>query len=725
MKRALLSRGPYCHQFGSGYSTEKWKVFPAFLSKQDHFRNLLVSTPCNLRRPYGHTSSCVHPVSEYFTGTKKSRYQQDRDQGNGRQLNDLITEHGKKGDWRKILEIHQLHNEAFNAINYSTALNQLAKILSTNRKNPAIKTLLEGVASHIEKKPSEWSIRTKVMTIHSIAKMRLDFPVARKLMNLILQDAISIVEDGNAISVSLTAWSVATMKLDCPPLFGAIELHASHLVKTGNPQTVANTVWSFATMRIDCLRFLDCIDQHAVSLVDNGNPQTMANTVWACAKLGVPCPTFFRNVDEQAERLVEDGSIQAIANSLWSFASLGLDCPRLARAACERANDIVSCGSPQNIANMAWSFATMGIECPSLFQVMNRNPSCVVASGDKQAVANVAWAFAALNRTGTTFFRAIDDRASHILHQNMPIHTAMTMWGFASQGIQAPLMCAEIENDATSIVSKGDSRSISTILWSFATLGVACPNLCRAVHLEAKRLIKNGTSQSVANTFWSMSILGYDASAVFEAFRDYEVDQFMKLCNNQEIVNLCFAFAVSGALERHSDTFTKLWKLVIEIDWSQLTNEGRIQLIQTYLISSHVYSLQLEPPAWTSEALSVDGHESITQHEVSEILKEIGFHHEREVSPFCSNFAHDLWMIDCACRDRKIAIEFDGPFHFLRSAGSRRLPSIENGPTKAKRRFLQSLGWSVINIPYLEWSAIKTREEKRSLLAAKLESINV
>jgi len=95
------------------------------------------------------------------------------------------------------------------------------------------------------------------------------------------------------------------------------------------------------------------------------------------------------------------------------------------------------------------------------------------------------------------------------------------------------------------------------------------------------------------------------------------------------------------------------------------------------------------------------------------------------VSTFPSGPAHDLWKIDCACRYRKIAIEFDGPSHFLRPAGSRELPSIENGPTKAKRRFLQSVGWTVINVSYLEWSAIKTREEKRSLLATKLKAINV
>jgi len=82
--------------------------------------------------------------------------------------------------------------------------------------------------------------------------------------------------------------------------------------------------------------------------------------------------------------------------------------------------------------------------------------------------------------------------------------------------------------------------------------------------------------------------------------------------------------------------------------------------------------------------------------EVSQLLNEIGFHHECEVSPD-SSISGGMLAIDFACPEQKIAIEFDGPSEFLKAVGSGKLTSIENGATKAKRRYLEQLGWTVIN----------------------------
>jgi len=85
--------------------------------------------------------------------------------------------------------------------------------------------------------------------------------------------------------------------------------------------------------------------------------------------------------------------------------------------------------------------------------------------------------------------------------------------------------------------------------------------------------------------------------------------------------------------------------------------------------------------------------------EVSQLLKEVGFHHECEVSPD-SSIPSGMLAIDFACPEQKIAIEFDGPSHFLKLVGSGELSCTENGPTKAKRRSLEQLGWTVVNIDY-------------------------
>jgi len=78
-----------------------------------------------------------------------------------------------------------------------------------------------------------------------------------------------------------------------------------------------------------------------------------------------------------------------------------------------------------------------------------------------------------------------------------------------------------------------------------------------------------------------------------------------------------------------------------------------------------------------------------------------------------------------ACTKRMIAIEFDGPSHFLKALGSGKLTSTENGATKAKRRFLEQLGWTVINLDYRDYDEAKSRSNKKEWLRKKLQASGV
>jgi very-short-patch-repair endonuclease len=506
----------------------------------------------------------------------KAKEQKQGDSEASKRIISSIMSCGKKGDWMEILQIHQRTGEDFNAVNYSIALNQLSKIKTVRRQHPRLESLVEGVSVHLKGNPLEWIVRNKVMTLHAIAKLRLDFPAAGVAINSILQDAVVIAERGN----------------------------------------------------------------------------------------------------------------------------------------------------PQDIANTVWAVATMGIESPLLFEAINTHPACIIADGTPQEIANTAWAFATLKSDGKAFFGAVDECASRLVREEgTPQNIANTVWAFASRGMQAPSLCLQIEEHAVSIVSRGDSQNISNIVWSFATMGVACPNLCHAVDQDASRLIQNGDSQSLANTLWALSILGVDSPRLLEAIRNPEVASHVGLQDTQGLLNICYALAISDSFPRHSDTFAKFWKQANECDWNELSYRGRNQLVQSYLIATCVHRLKLSRPKWCTTPLTTTVHESKAQAEMSKILEEVEFHHEKEVSPFGSNTTFNFWSIDCACRDRKIAIEFDGPSHFLRLAGSRESGDIENGPTKAKRRFLTSLGWKVINVSHLEWAQARTREGKRKLLSKRLKSV--
>uniref|UniRef100_A0A0G4HAC5 RAP domain-containing protein n=1 Tax=Chromera velia CCMP2878 TaxID=1169474 RepID=A0A0G4HAC5_9ALVE len=67
----------------------------------------------------------------------------------------------------------------------------------------------------------------------------------------------------------------------------------------------------------------------------------------------------------------------------------------------------------------------------------------------------------------------------------------------------------------------------------------------------------------------------------------------------------------------------------------------------------------------------------------------------------------------------KIAIEVDGPGHFLSKSGDA-FPPLPTGKTSFKRRLLEKSGWHVISIPFWEWKSWQSRELRAAYLKSKL-----
>jgi len=114
-----------------------------------------------------------------------------------------------------------------------------------------------------------------------------------------------------------------------------------------------------------------------------------------------------------------------------------------------------------------------------------------------------------------------------------------------------------------------------------------------------------------------------------------------------------------------------------------------------------------------------DNEVSHSSREVSQLLHETGFHHECEVAPD-NSFSGGMLAIDFACLEQKVAIEFDGPWHYLKAVGSGKLTSTKNGATKAKRKYLEQLGWKVINIDYRDYIQAKSVSNEKQWLREKI-----
>ena len=71
--------------------------------------------------------------------------------------------------------------------------------------------------------------------------------------------------------------------------------------------------------------------------------------------------------------------------------------------------------------------------------------------------------------------------------------------------------------------------------------------------------------------------------------------------------------------------------------------------------------------------------------------------------------------IDIALPEQSIAIEVDGPTHYL-STGE------PTGTTLLCNRVLRSAGWRVVSIPWFEWRALKSMDEKKAYIKRKIDA---
>ena len=66
------------------------------------------------------------------------------------------------------------------------------------------------------------------------------------------------------------------------------------------------------------------------------------------------------------------------------------------------------------------------------------------------------------------------------------------------------------------------------------------------------------------------------------------------------------------------------------------------------------------------------------------------------------------------CPRSRVAIEVDGPSHFLLPDG--RGVRKPTGPTLLKRRLLAAAGWRVISVPFYEWGRFTTANDRQTYL---------
>jgi len=244
-------------------------------------------------------------------------------------------------------------------------------------------------------------------------------------------------------------------------------------------------------------------------------------------------------------------------------------------------------------------------------------------------------------------------------------------------------------------------------------------------------LASEGKPQEVANAAWAMATLGCQAPTLFGEI-DQNVDNLLQSFNLQDLCNTCCAIAILGLAKEHESTLRKLWEQSIQffVTGNCCEDEGLRQLTQAGLFANaegvHLQHIP-EPMSIQPQAAlkRTDDAVSRASMQISQLLNVIGFDHETKTAPCNAVASGGMLAIDMACIKQKIAIEFDGPTHYLKAAGSGDLTKNHNGATKAKRQFLERLNWTAINLDFRDYIDAKCVSKAKEWLRAELRKAGV
>ncbi|KAK3284985.1 hypothetical protein CYMTET_7389 [Cymbomonas tetramitiformis] len=172
------------------------------------------------------------------------------------------------------------------------------------------------------------------------------------------------------------------------------------------------------------------------------------------------------------------------------------------------------------------------------------------------------------------------------------------------------------------------------------------------------------------------------------------------------------------------EVLEKLWGVALERPAESYTIPSLAMLQQVWLLhETEKLHLQALPLAWANQmqragTFKKEPCTSNEQHDVSQVLVRMGWENEEEYE------TREGLLLDMAQPQRQVAVEYHGPVHYNQTSDGHASLCV-NGSTRMKQRLLAALGWKLIEIPYFEWSGLRTFEHRGLYLQRKFHDAGI
>ena len=568
--------------------------------------------------------------------------------------------------------------------------------------------------------------------------------------------------------IGTTLWALATLEFpDTNDLYrkvaARLQTDKSHLYK---PQELSNVVWSLAKAEVQLYEDIDAFD---TSLVVDRPP--VRDPVMLC----------FAIAGRELTQRPHQFKSQEIKDVLWSYSKAGIRHPRLFRWTTQHLlgeDSDRNCGrldefSPQGLGNLCWAYARQAQLAAETSSRLKGSSTLANANG-RLAVYTTSY-FDIGELLLQRFFAAIAETDLRV-HKEMvrckPQDLANSAWAFAVLGLKDASFLQAIKSELVgrtqrfvrgdmSVMTQFKGQEVANQLWALATLNVPAIDILQVIAPYIRAMVGNDGKSPVTAA---------DIAKVFK---------------RQELANICWSCAVFDEYppDLMELLYTGLFGSGKDQDSSYMSKIHSDQGLQSQAIMTMIYvqiSLQLSgsnqkaslpvnfPEGWTqlspspnSDTLTETTFDELNlstskiQRSVASAFSRVGFEHVEEHVITMSEMANDhginiapkpveILSIDIANVEDKIAIEVDGPAHYISRIDQPINPNAKdgyskvingkleyqfvwngdrqeiNGPTALKHRLLRSLGWKVIPLPFWEWYRLEGNEEAENQYCQKL-----
>jgi hypothetical protein len=563
-----------------------------------------------------------------------------------------------------------------------------------------------------------------------------------------------------SVGLILLAYAYAGYTGDLGLVTQALASNLEGCLQGAKPQQCSNIVWALGKLwelrqhecqqaELQLISYRQQVFSYCLSELNKqlgeASPQAISNAVYGCALAGHAegVPQLLDSVCQQPQVMAR-ALPQAWSNTIWAGAKLGCveQVSLLVKGLADQPQAMAR-AKPQEWSNILWAAATM----------------CEAAAGQEHH-----WGLAKqLLHSGTALLAALLQQPQVVARMNSQ-HCSISLWAAAT--LYQSAVDISSSAPAKDKLQKGGHWLFQACACNPAALqGANSQNWSNTLWAAAvfccydQRLFSQGAAalaaippaevkpQEISKALYACALCAHGDDNVKQLIcqvEEYDLTAF----NEQELTNTLYAWAVlshlvstAGASQQQqclcSSATKSLFRAAARRDVNSYTQGGLRQLYVAHLYCQHLRIPGLPAGAVVEAARAVGwfgGKATISagQRKVCSILQQLGYNTQLEMRSPDGVMSADVGVTALPDgRPCSIAVEFDGPHHFVAdysssnsSSSNRETVDRLDGPTRLRNALLHArFPDGLVCIPWKEWVAAKQAGEQEEYLRAALAAV--